>query len=196
MSVYGVALEKKTSFQGEDVYWSNVYHFFGVADITEAQGEAIIRAVRDAEKPIHAPSVQFSRGRLWGPTEFGKDQSKMIADLKLSFEPGTGPAGTEMYRELAFVVQWPLGRYGQNNRKQYLRKWLHTCIQHGLSTAQLQGTAQVSQAQSAALVAYITAVTNLNPTGFAAPLQLCTKDGRSPGAGFLAPYLEHHQFGK
>lgn len=199
MPQFGVSITKQASWRGLTVEWSNRYHYLGNIDIlTESQFLQIIDAVFDAERPAHAADVKFVSGRLWGPTGVGKEASLMRATRSWSNIAGTAAAPTQpMYRECAFLYQWPLGRYGSKNRPQYLRKWLHTFTNFILGANEVAGTAQISSVPSP-LQNYRNAVDDLVVTGVTgSPFQLCTEQGRQPlGPGTLYGYLEHRQFGR
>lgn len=109
---------------------------------------------------------------------------------------GTGALNPESpwYPELAYMIYWPLGRYGSRNRPQYLRKWIHTG--KNVSVMPADGS-RFTGTPGAIVQGYIDAVTAVDPAGVDGPYELCTEDGRQPiGPGKLYPYLEHRQIGQ
>lgn len=164
----------------------------------------LLEALIAREKPVHAPDVRFVQARSWGPVsnaEAGaapqpRNSKEVIVNrsiLDLN-EPGTGSASGFWYRELAYMVNWPLGRYGRFNRPQFLRKYLHTqSTLVSLTDVQAEGAAVLPAIP--ALQTYADAVTTVStPT---VNYLICTPEGRQPiGPGTRYPYLEHHQLGR
>ena len=190
MAVFGLSVTKEITWRGQQQQWSNVYHFqTGVAEPFD--DTAAINAVVAAEKLIHTTIVLYRRARTWGPTDQGAAASvtRQITDLT-----GTGAktASPDWYRELAILVNWPLGRYGSRNRPQFLRKWLHTMtLPTGPSSGFGNGTTIATTPTE--IATYIASVTSVGP----GPYELCSDSGRVPiAAGTMYPYLEHRQLGR
>lgn len=190
MAVFAVSITKRITWRAQNQEFSNVYHY-KTAPAEPFDDTAAINALEASEKACHSSTVAFIQARTWGPTDGAPSGSvtRQITDLTGT---GTQPAGGDFYRELAYLVYWPLGRYGSRNRPQFLRKWLHLCYLTADSAAGYpNGTTQ--DTNMAVINTYITAVTSVGP----GPYELCTKDGREPtGAGALYPYLEHRQLGR
>jgi hypothetical protein len=198
--VLGVYIKKSITFQGAPRTFGNTYHFSAdnVQIWDEGDCSVLAGAVAQAERQVHSTSVAFLEAAVWGPTDNGNQQDNIMRYRgSLSGNGSAGPGTKPIYRELALMFKWPLGRYGSKNRPQYLRKWIHPCADIGTWTdLQLQGVDQIVMMTS--MTNYVTAVTNVTVTG--APdttVALCTFDGRLPvAAGSVKPYIEHHQFGR
>ncbi len=197
MPQFAVSIVKEQQFQGVTRRFGNVYHFVCGNVDTLASYIAIINRVKDVERQVHTPNVTFIEGRLWGPTGQGDIAATMRELVRFSGQTGQATSqDLQWYRELAYLIQWPLGRYGSKNRPQYLRKWIRPG--GGLATytdAQKQGTATITT--PAAIGTYIQEITALAVVGDGqSPFNLATEGGRTPySAGAIKPYLEHRQFG-
>jgi hypothetical protein len=157
MAVFAVSITKEINWRGGPKKISNVYHY--KTGIGETFPDiAVIDKLVTEEKKIYASTVNFVRGRTWGPTEQGKSASKMREVKELAGSGNLSPS-SGFYPEFAIMLYWPLGRYGQRNRPQYLRKWHHLGRFVGLSTegARYNGVPQPE------ITAYMTAVESLNP---------------------------------
>jgi hypothetical protein len=127
MPVYAFYIGKKFSFRGSQEEFGNVYHFqmsqaAATADDRDWGPDAI--AIKNIEKAIYGSIVQFDKWRVWGPTEGGEDASLIRDEGVFTAEFGN-VAGTQLYRELAVVCNWPIPRSVPKNRKRYLRKYHH-----------------------------------------------------------------------
>ena len=193
MAVFAVTITKSTPWRGTSQEFSNQYHYRTDPGQT-FDDQAVIDALVAAEKPVHSSFATFVKARTWGPTDQGQAASvtREIVDLSGS---GTATATSGWYRELAMLVVWPMGRYGSKNRPQYLRKWLHTMSNLGASSsAWAQGSDPITT-PPAAIMTYIGAVETISQ-GVNGVVQLTNAQDRgSRGAGYLYPYLEHHQLG-
>jgi hypothetical protein len=199
MAQFGASITKDAVWRGSRVRWSNRYHFIGDVNVLlEAEMLTILDALRDIEKPVHSPDVSFVEGKLWGPTGVGQAASLMRASRNWTAQVGTAPTATQpIYRECAFLIQWPLGRYGSKNRPQFLRKWLHPYTNFGLSVNETAGVSPIGSTP-AAIATYRGNAAALVVSGVAgSPFPLCTREGRQPiQTGSLYSYLEHRQFGR
>lgn len=193
MAVFAVSIEKGVGWRGAQQPFSNVYHY--VTETAEPFNDgAVIADLVAAEKLVHSTDVEFLTARTWGPTEQGPLVSKTreIADLD-----GTGAVSPSpsWYRELALLISWDLGRYGLRNRRQFARKWLHTCTGTGLPSTAFNGSTAIS-AVPQNIVDYIGSVRFVGGVNSDA-YTLCTAEGRTTQApGQLYPYIEHRQLGR
>jgi hypothetical protein len=198
--VMGIYIRKEVTFQGKSRTFGNTYHFAATNMLvfSEAQYRGIIQKLESAEKAIHSSAVKFVEGALWGPTDNGNQADNLMrVRMSLSGNGTLAPGTKPVYREMAVMFRWALGRYGSKNRPQYLRKWIHPCSDFGVWTdAQMQGVDQISE--MTAMTNYRTAVNTLGDPGWPdTALSFCTKDGRVPqNLGEIKPWLEHHQFGR
>jgi hypothetical protein len=171
---------------------SNVYHFH--ADPLQAflDNDAINEVVA-AERAIHSTAVEFISARTWGPTDQGPVASvtREIVDLD---GVGSLTAGI-VYKELAWLFVWPLGRYGTKNRPQYLRKWIRPQTTSFMSGGEFSGSDEIAVATRQQLVdLYAGVVTEVGTTE---AYDLCTESDRLPiGPPTMFPYLEHRQLGR
>ena len=198
MATIGVSITKSCPWRGGVAEFSNVYHYNrATPPESGAEAQAIINAVRELERPVHAVEVKFLRAKIWGPTGVGAGASLMIDDAVWTGIAGLAASTTGFYKELAYLIQWPLGRYGSRNRRQYLRKWLHTCSSLGATVGQQDGSSVITPVPTA-LATYITSAASLTVTGSTeSPLELVSESGKLPvSPGSMYPFLEHHQFGR
>jgi hypothetical protein len=175
--------------------FSNVYHFKTALSEPFDDNELINKIVLQ-EKTFHSSNVTFKVARTWGPTDGTQQQSvtRTIKDLT-----GTGELtpGTNWYRELAFLVVWPLGRYGSKNRPQFLRKWYHTDNAMAVAASVLTGATAIPLPANNALATAIPKITNNNAGFLLGDFKLSTAEGREPvGPGSMYKWLEHRQLGR
>jgi hypothetical protein len=191
--VYAFSIRKSVSWRGNPQGFSNLYHY-NLPSPTVAELNAMLTALKNAERPVHDASVTFSEGRAWGPVNANGRGGRMEAVVVFG-DAGTKSAGTTFYKELAYLIYWPLGRYGSRNRPQFLRKWIHS-QSTGLSAfTGIDGSADIGGATTPA-VNYIAAVRNVTPVGGGPTYDLMSASQHIPtGAGQLYKYLEHRQFG-
>ena len=191
--VYAFSVRKTILWRGRTQGFSNLYHY-DVEAPTESLLTAFLTTLKAAEVPVHSTVVTFAEGRSWGPVQSNGRGGRMEAVTSFS---GTGSAtdSTSQYREAAYLIYWPLGRYGSKNRPQFLRKWIHTCSQIDSTGGFLKGDT-AHGATPAAITTYINAVRTVTPVGGGATYDLMSASGHVPiSAGVFYPYLEHHQFG-
>lgn len=191
--VYAFSIRKQLTWRGRTQSFSNLYHY-NMPSPTEAELNAMLTALKNAEKPVHSTVVSFVEGRAWGPVNANGRGGRMEAVVTFT-DAGTALDNNTLYRECAFLVTWALGRYGSKNRPQFLRKWLHCNSLHGLSSTFLSGST-AHGGQPAAITTYIAAVRNVTPVGGGPTYELMSASQHVPIAtGKLYDYLEHHQFG-
>lgn len=195
MAIFAVSIKKELDWRGSVQQFSNVYHY-KTQLVEPFEDRAVINAIMAAEKPVHAASVRFVEGRTWGPV--GSDQARNVMREIVDLRGNAGSVATTstMYKELAWLCVWPLGRYGVRNRPQFLRKWLHSCALLGASTSVQDGS--TSTGEPGPLRTYMNAVRVIDPglpTGIRYPL--CSATGYEPkDAGYVYKFLEHHQLGR
>lgn len=191
--IYAFSIRKSTPWRGITQGFSNLYHY-DMATPSVADLEAVLDALKAAEVPVHANSVPFVEGRAWGPVNPDGSGGRMEA-VKLFTGTGSAVATGTWYREFAFLIKWPLGRYGSKNRPQWLRKWVHSMSLLGGSSSITDGTTNMGPI-FAPLTTYAAAVRTLTGPGIVAPLALISASNHATtGPGQLHPYLEHRQFG-
>lgn len=193
MAVFAISITKSVPWRGQVEEFSNVYHYNTLAIEEFADGAAIDELVA-AERPVFANTITFRLARTWGPIGQGQAASvtRVVRDLT---GPGTASSASDMYVECATLIEWPLGRYGSRNRRQFLRKWLHARHQpDGAPVGWLNGTV-LHPGIAGAELAYVNRVTSLDPPGIDGPYELCSPGGQTPiGPATIYPYLEHRQF--
>lgn len=191
--VYAFSIRKSRLWRGKTQGFSNLYHYDMVTP-SVADLEAVLDALKAAETPVHASTVTFVEGRSWGPVNSNGRGGRMEA-VKAFTGNGGATSTANMYREAAFLLSWPLGRYGSKNRPQFLRKWLHSDFMAQGGTSGLDGNTALG-AITTPLSTYAAAVRTLTGAGIAAPLALIPASNHPTiGAAVLFPFLEHRQFG-
>ena len=194
MAVFAVYIEKEENFQGGLKTFGNTYHF--ATDTGEPFDDALaIQQVADAEKAVTSPTINFTRGRTWGPTDGAQVDNVMREEVDIS-GPGVGPNGYFLYRELAVLVVWPMPRSVPLNRKRWLRKFLRV--------AQIDGAAPEGRAygidplgatyKDLIIANYANPVTDLATLG---NFRLCNEEGVTPNADpIVRDYLVTRQIGR
>lgn len=125
MAPYAFAITKKVTWRGAVELFSNVYRYDGSPGGDDVND--ILDTLKAAEVLVHSPDVTFVQGRAWGPTNQGPAASETLLIKDFS---GTGqlvPSGGKVYKELAVVVNFYLGRSPTTGRKRILRKYIHSC---------------------------------------------------------------------
>lgn len=187
-------IEKSTPWRGETQHFGNLYHYgLGTDEPSITALEQMIDSLKTAEAPVHSVDVKFEVGRCWGPVDSNGKGGSMRVVRPLS---GTGSmiADTSFYRELAFLVTFPLGRYGSRNRPQFLRKWIHSCNPYGLTTTERNGSVKMSSIP-APLTNYGNAVKSIPFGTGGQPVSLASPKDHLADTVVVYPYLEHRQFG-
>jgi hypothetical protein len=187
LAPYAFSITKMIQWRGANQEYSNVYHF-DISDPNSFDFESRLVQLRTQEVPLHATDVSFVKARAWGPTGQGPSASQTQEILDWTGISGSKAPSTGWYKELAFMIFWPLGRYGERNRPQFLRKWLHTNNTLAIITAAQSGSSAITTTP-ADIATYISNIANMG--GY------CTEKGRTPiSPGQLYPYLEHRQLGR
>jgi len=193
----GLSITKSTAFRNSTQEFSNVYYFELSGNLpSQAEAAALIDEQVAKEKPLHAPTATFIRGRLWSETG-NKATSEMIEQHSLS-GVGTGSESTSMDKERAFLFRIRAGSDSRGNPV-YLRKWFHAMGSFGgvtVSAGILQGVSGFTQANRDQMVAAMRGLGSIGAGAVGGTI--CAKSGRRPTA--LADwqahqFLEHHQFG-
>lgn len=193
MSTFAVAVTKQVQWREFQQPFSNVYHYSG-APGDEFDDEGVANAVLAAEQEIHGSNITFTQVRTYGPTDQGAaaNVNRTVQDFN---SVGLATADGSYYRELAWLVIWPLGRYGPRNHPHWLRKWLHTSTFYELTATSTSGEVPLYE-WPPPLDTYASAVTQLQDSTTGSVLTLAAPDGRTPidnAKGY--PYLEHRQLG-
>jgi hypothetical protein len=187
-------IEKSTPWRGETQHFGNLYHYGLTTDEpSTTMLEDMINTLKAAEVPVHSTDVKFEVARSWGPVNPDGKGGSMRVVKPLT---GTGSASptTDFYKELAFLVTFPLGRYGSRNRPQFLRKWIHACSYHGLALAERSGNTKFSTIPTP-LTTYGNAVKAIPMGTGGAPTSLASPKDHLADQVVIYPYLEHRQFG-
>src|SRR5688572_12555705 len=123
MAIWGVSIEKTTSFRGVAQVFANVYHF---NDAGGSPSDADLTTLLDNlvahEKTFHAGTVTFVRGRVWSAG--GSEASNQMRVDKSLSGVGALTDDANMDRERAVLVRWRAGS-DSRGRPVYLRKWWH-----------------------------------------------------------------------
>lgn len=196
MAIFGLSIEKSTSFRGVNQVFANVYHYQDAGGSpSDADLTTLLNNIVTHEKTWHANVVNFVRGRVWsaGGSEAA---NQMRVDISLS---GTGAdtVHLSMDKERATLVRWRAGS-DSRGRPVYLRKWYHVCTDAvgggAITAAMLQQTAQLTAPMRAGHVTEVDNVTSETVAGTV--FTLCGPTGRViTGSTECHPYLEHHQLG-
>ena len=197
MSITGVSITKSCSFRGVAQHFANTYYYETPLPVTAGTADSLIDAVVALEKPMHATTVTFVKGRAWSaggtPAE-----NNMLAQKNLSGNGTNGGGGsTAMDKERAFLVRFRAGN-DSKGRPVYLRKWWHLDLgiiaSDSVTNTQLQNVASLTSGQRAQLVTWADSFKHL--TVGAQGFDLVSKNGRDiDGATQAHQYLEHHQLG-
>ena len=195
MGFFTFTVTKSTSWRGVTQEFSNRYIYeLPTDEPSEVVLEQMLDQLKAAEVPVHATTVNFVGGRCWGPVNAAGRGGTMRV-VKSFSGTGNAVALTDMYKELAMLVVWPLGRYGTKNRPQFLRKWLHTHTLFGSSSSVLSGSTKFATTPGP-ITTYIGAVRTINYGTGGPPLSLASPKGHfADTGGRLYDYLEHRQFG-
>lgn len=192
--IYAFSIRKTRQWRGQTQGFSNLYHY-SIAAPTEQGLIEVLDALKAAEQPIHDSETTFVEGRSWGPVNPDGKGGRMEAVRQFS---GTGgqTVTPNMYRECAYLIKWPLGRYGSKNRPQFLRKWIHSAVSTLGTNNGMDGNSDLGAA-STALTTYMGKVRSMVPVVGQTPLDLKSASGHVPTAsGSLYKWLEHHQYGR
>lgn len=192
MPVWGVSIEKEVDWRGGAERFSNVYHYnvFGLNFVVDP--EAFITQLVAAERQVFAGDVRFKVGRVWTAGGTAREnEMKLVKDLT---GVGSAPSLTNIHRELAYLISWPLARKSNTGRKVYLRKYLHSCSIFSTSSTSslLSGSFPITDTQRTPLMTYANAIHDL---GFANNIELCSPSGeRRSGPPVVNSFLRHRQF--
>jgi hypothetical protein len=196
MAVFAFSIEKNTPWRGQTQGFSNVYHYdLNTDEPSEAVLDSILTQLKSAEQAIHATTVNFAIGRAWGPVANDGSGGRMRL-VKNFTGTGTATNPSGWYKELAFLVIFPLGRYGERNRPQFLRKWLRLQQDLGFTATYKDGSTAFASTP-ASINTYANAVKTVTQGSGGPPTSLCNAAGNhSADTHQLYPYLEHRQFGR
>lgn len=197
MAIFGVSIEKSSSFRGANQIFANVYHYQDAGGApSDADLESLLDQLVVIEKAFHANSVNFVRGRVWsaGGTQAA---NQMRVDKALA---GAGGLVNDVSydRERAVLVRWRAG-VDSRGRPVYLRKFWHVMSTTFDAAAWGSGvygnTAQIAQARRDGFETTADQVASLTAGGTV--FTLCGPNGRNiTGDTECHPYLEHHQLGE
>lgn len=191
---YHFYIEKSVPWRGETQHFGNLYTYPLNTDApSETVIEQMIDTLKAAEVPVHTTEVKFEVGRCWGPV--GPDgKGGLMRVVRPLSGTGSNLADTTFYKELAFLVQFPLGRYGSKNRPQFLRKWLHTCSPLSISSAAKSGGVDMGTPPPQ-LTTYANAIKSIPMGTGGPPVSLASPRDHLADTVQVYKYLEHRQFG-
>lgn len=193
----GVSITKSVTFRGVAQEFSNTYYFeSGVGSFGSVEGDALIQAVVVLERPMHANTINFVRGRAW-TTGGTPGSNQMVSVVPLTGQGTGGSESQAMDRERAFLVRARAGN-DSKGRPVYLRKWWHLCLASvnavGIDNTMLQNTGTLTTAQRSQLETWFNGFKTITSPG--GPYVLCAESGRDiDGSTTAHKYLEHHQLG-
>jgi hypothetical protein len=197
MAMIGVSITKSTPFRDSVQEFSNVYHYqWAGLNPGEGLAEQFIDKLVTLEKPLHAATVAFVRGRVWsaGGT---KAENNMIFQKPLT-GTGSNSSGAPLDKERAWLIRWRAG-VDTRGKPVYLRKWFHLDAVVGGVTLAAGVPLNTTGLSSAQRTAVANVFNPFNPLQVGSPLfdaQLVSPKGRpSTPTAEAHKYLEHHQLG-
>jgi hypothetical protein len=185
MPVFSLSVEKDFAFRANLERFSNIYTAKHTSP-NQTNFAAFANTVANWEKGCFGSHVAFKTVRIWGPLEFAGDgisdepneatsQTQYLADLTGN---GTDPnAQTQIYRELAVVCRWYLGRSPATGRKRFMRKYYHSNMGQALASAVYSEATAMTSAQQSAISSL---VNNLESSLTTAGWTLCAPNGDQP----------------
>jgi hypothetical protein len=196
MATFAFSIEKATPWRGQTQGFSNVYHYNLPTDEPSEQVlDEMLTYLKNAEQPVHASNVNFVVARCWGPVNPDGSGGRMRVVKQLS-GTGTQTPPTGWYKELAFLIKFPLGRYGEKNRPQFLRKWIRANADLGISASAKDGHTPIPTTPTV-ITTYINAIRSIPQGTNGPPTSLTAPSGdHSADQGSLYQYLEHRQYGR
>jgi hypothetical protein len=197
MSITGVSITKSCSFRGVSQEFANTYYYETPLAVIAATADSMIDAIVALEKPMHASSVSFVRGRAWSAGGTPAQNEQLASKILSGVGTNANSPSTAMDKERAFLVRVRAG-VDTKGRPVYLRKWWHldvgTIASTAISNTMLQNTASLVTAQRTQLEAWFDSFKHI--TVGAQGFDLVSDKGRQiSGATQAHPYLEHHQLG-
>lgn len=133
MTIIGVSITKREIWEGDPEEFTNVYHYgdetaqvtFDTTGISDSDAVSLVNIIADAERPLHANTTEFIRGRVWGPVDGTADENQTIAVVDLS---GEGQHGRQIASSLedTMLIRFRTGRRSMRDRPVWLRKWYRT----------------------------------------------------------------------
>lgn len=189
MPPYAVSIEKSLTWRGQLEKTANIYHYDIDTPFTTDQGwNDLANAIANIEKAAMGAGNSWVAYKVWGPTNLGKAQSKMVAEGTLT---GTGSqTGSTLYPEMAVVVSLFLGRSPVHNRKRFLRKYLHTsALPTGGTSGEAQGNSVISSVTRNVFTTYGNAIKNVTAAGFSHVL--CAPNGDHLPIGTTPKVLDY-----
>lgn len=196
MAVFAVYIKKEASYFGEVRPFGNTYHY-KTAPGQVFNDQVVAEAVAAHEKAVTQASVTFTGWTSWGPTD-GPALGNVIRENGPLSGPGAGAISPGTYREACALVVIEISRSPVLNRRRWLRKFLRNpgSAAAGMQTAVLQGSAPLTPALQADLVAYGNNIKNISQGGTS--VGLCTEQGAEVPLATDAqvrPYLFTRQIG-
>lgn len=146
MPFYKVSITKSFDYRGRKEEVSNVYTFSNAMAAGAIDAGALILKVRDIERPVYGSEASFISGRCWLHVPGNKAASRMLENLNWNGIVGTLGTGQLIPHEATILYRWPLGRYGENNRNQFLQKWHHCLRANNVDTSTLRGASALGAA--------------------------------------------------
>lgn len=195
MARIAISITKQTAFRDSVQQFSNVYNYTYIglnpgADLAKQFLDTLVAI----EKPLHASTVTFIRGRVWASG--GTPAENEMIHQELLTGTGTRLPIASLDKERAVLIQWPAGK-DKRGKPVTLKKWYHTCGEGGTvgySPGILENVTGFSASQRDA---WKTAVVGISPLTIGSQqYALCAESGRmTTGDPICHKYLEHHQLG-
>lgn len=176
MAVFGVYIEKETSYEGVAERFGNTYHY--QTDFGDAfDDQEVAERLKDAEKNITQNTVAFVGWRTWGPTD-GPAADNVIRETGTFNESGSGLNEADMYAENAIVVHWEVQRSPLTNRRRWLFKFIRLCgaSDTNWTPAQLRGSDPIDGLFRSQVATYAENVRNFTTLG-GSNINLCNEQG-------------------
>lgn len=189
---FAVAITMRTPFHGAEEEFSNVFQYGG-ASPTPAEATDLIAFLQTAMTPLFSQDVEFITGFAY---EIGGTPAENDPIVRVDLSGvGSNQIGSDMYREVAYLVSARSSRPSALGRPVYFRKWLHTCAPLGgtESAASANGSAQISAEAKTELVGFMNSVISPLVGGIEYVMQ-SVNGGIAQTPAFAADYMEHRQF--
>lgn len=193
MPVFAIRIVKREKYAGAEREMGNTYHF-STQPLEPFPDLATATFIADQEKLITSNVVEFIRWESWGPTD-GSDFENVMRDKQPLTGFGSGSSISNMYREAAVVVAWPIPRSPTTNRRRWLRKFIRCPGVPGASDAVVAGADPMTTLMKAPFLTYANEVRS--PPSLGLEDSLCTEQGVEPNAASIVrDYLTTRDIGR
>lgn len=195
MAIYGVSINKSTSFRGVTEIFSNVYHYSLATNLDSTLAANLVDQLAAAEKLCHSINVTFEDGRVWsvGGTP-SQNETIVIRDLTGA---GTMTTNVGQFKESAIVVRCDTNRNTSTGRRIYLRKYYHSCGLTSGSNAMFEGSTALTTTQTDPFKTSFESIRELTLTPGSILVTLCAPGGQQVSDSrpvSVLPYPHTRQF--